>query len=137
MSDKTTDVNPLAQRLNDEMLEALDEELELELDDDRLDAAVEHITGRQPKETIDRDTYFRELLRLQRELIRLQDWVVHQKLKLVVLFEGRDAAGKGGVIKRITQRLNPRVCKVVALGPDRARAHPMVFPALRLASAGS
>ena len=114
MNDKTTDVHPLAQRLNDEMLEALDEELELELDDDRLDAAVEHITGRQPKETIDRDTYF-ELLRLQRELIRLQDWVVHQKLKLVVLFEGRDAAGKGGVIKRVTQRLNPRMCKVVAL----------------------
>jgi polyphosphate kinase 2 len=45
----------------------------------------------------------------------LQDWVVHQKLKLVVLFEGRDAAGKGGVIKRVTQRLNPRICKVVAL----------------------
>src|ERR1700726_1753810 len=112
MNDKTTDVH---QRLNDEMLEALDEELELELDDDRLNAAVEHITGRQPKETIDRDTYFRELLRLQRELIKLQDWVVHQKLKLVVLFEGRDAAGKGGVIKRITQRLNPRVARVVAL----------------------
>jgi polyphosphate kinase len=54
-------------------------------------------------------------LRLQRELIRLQDWVVYQKLKLVVLFEGRDAAGKGGVIKRVTQRLNPRICKVVAL----------------------
>ena len=115
MNAKTTDVHPLAERLNDEMLEALDEELELELDDDRLDAAVEHITGRQPKETIDRDTYFRELLRLQRELIRLQDWVVHQKLKLVVLFEGRDAAGKGGVIKRVTQRLSPRICKVVAL----------------------
>ena len=85
------------------------------MDDDRLDAAVEHITGRQPKETIDRDAYFRELLRLQRELIRLQDWVVHQKLKLVVLFEGRDGAGKGGVIKRVTQRLSPRICKVVAL----------------------
>jgi polyphosphate kinase len=115
MNDKTTDVHPLAQRLYDEMLEALDEELELELDDDRLDTAVEHITGRRPKETIDRETYFRELLRLQRELIRLQDWVVSQKLKLVVLFEGRDAAGKGGVIKRVTQRLNPRICKVVAL----------------------
>ena len=62
MNDKTTDVHPLAQRLNDEMLEALDEELELELDDDRLDAAVEHITGRQPKPdlTIDRDTYLAE-----------------------------------------------------------------------------
>ena len=57
MNDKTTDAHPVAQRLNDEMLEALDEELELELDDDRLDAAVEHITERQPKETIDRDAY--------------------------------------------------------------------------------
>jgi polyphosphate kinase 2 (PPK2 family) len=128
MNDKTTDVHPLAQRLNDEMLVALDEELELELDDDRLDAAVEHITGRQPKETIDRDTYFRELLRLQRELIRLQDWVVHQKLKLVVLFEGRDAAGKGGVIKRVTQRLNPRICKVVALpAPTERERSPWYF----------
>src|SRR3984957_13523835 len=114
MNAKTTDVHPLAERLNDEMLEALDEELELELDDDRLNAALEHVTDRQPKEAIDRHTYFRELLRLQRELIRLQDWVVHQKPKLVVLFEGRDAAGKGRVIKRVTQRLNPRICKVVA-----------------------
>ena len=47
--------------------------------------------------------------------MKLQDWVVHQKLKVVVLFEGRDAAGKGGVIKRVTQRLNPRICRVVAL----------------------
>ena len=53
--------------------------------------------------------------------VKLQDWVVHQKLKLVVLFEGRDAAGKGGVIKRITQRLNPRVCKVVALSAPTER----------------
>ena len=73
------------------------------------------------EEALDRRTYFRELLRLQRELIKLQDWVVHQKLKLVVLFEGRDAAGKGGVIKRITQRLNPRVCKVVALSAPTER----------------
>ena len=64
---------------------------------------------------IDRRRYFTELLRLQRELIKLQDWVVDQKLKLVVLFEGRDAAGKGGVIKRVTQRLNPRICRTVAL----------------------
>ena len=47
--------------------------------------------------------------------MKLQDWVQNKKLKVVVLFEGRDAAGKGGVIKRITQRLNPRVCRVVAL----------------------
>jgi polyphosphate kinase len=55
------------------------------------------------------------LLRLQSELIKLQDWVAHTGLKVVVLFEGRDSAGKGGVIKRITQRINPRTCRVVAL----------------------
>jgi len=64
---------------------------------------------------MDRRLYFRELFRLQGELVKLQDWVVHNKLKVVVLFEGRDAAGKGGAIKRITQRLNPRVCRVAAL----------------------
>lgn len=62
-----------------------------------------------------RRKYFTELFRLQRELVRLQDWVVEHGLKVVVLFEGRDAAGKGGVIKRISQRLNPRVCRTVAL----------------------
>ena len=56
-----------------------------------------------------------ELFRLQAELVKLQDWVVATKQRVVVLFEGRDAAGKGGAIKRITQRLNPRVCRVVAL----------------------
>jgi polyphosphate kinase 2 len=59
--------------------------------------------------------YFRELFRLQGELVKLQDWVVQTGHKVVILFEGRDAAGKGGVIKRITQRLNPRVCRVAAL----------------------
>ena len=80
------------------------------------------MTGTRPAdETIDRHMYFRELLRLQRELVKLQDWVVHQKLKLLVLFEGRDAAGKGGVIKRVTQRLNPRIARVVALSAPTAR----------------
>ena len=82
-------------------------------------------------------SYFKELLRLQGELVKLQDWVVHKGRKVVVLFEGRDAAGKGGVIKRITQRLNPRVCRVGgAAGADRARAHPVVLPALRRPPAG-
>ena len=94
------------------MLDSIDEELEMELDDKRLAGLLaEHRT----EETIDRRFYFQELLRLQGELVKLQDWVVDQKLKIVVIFEGRDAAGKGGVIKRITQRLNPRVCRVVAL----------------------
>lgn len=60
--------------------------------------------------------YEPELERLQIELIKLQEWIKEKKLKVVVLFEGRDAAGKGGVIKRITEKLNPRVCRVVALG---------------------
>ena len=65
--------------------------------------------------------YERELARLQIELVKLQEWIKHKGLKVVVLFEGRDAAGKGGVIKRITQRLNPRVCRVVALGTPTER----------------
>ena len=77
--------------------------------------------GAESPNAIDRRIYFTELLRLQRELVKLQDWVVHHKLKVVVLFEGRDAAGKGGVIKRVTQRLNPRSCKVVALSAPTER----------------
>ena len=60
--------------------------------------------------------YAKELRRLQIELVKLQEWVKHKQLKVVALFEGRDAAGKGGAIKRITESLNPRICRVVALG---------------------
>ncbi|GAU79932.1 polyphosphate kinase 2 [Fusibacter sp. 3D3] len=62
-----------------------------------------------------REAYEKELSRLQVELVKLQEWVVHKGLKVVVIFEGRDAAGKGGAIKRITESLNPRTCRVVAL----------------------
>ena len=65
---------------------------------------------------IDKKVYEKELQKLQVELVKLQRWIRENKLKVVVLFEGRDAAGKGGVIKRITQTLNPRICRVVALG---------------------
>lgn len=65
--------------------------------------------------------YERELRRLQIELVKLQEWVRHESLRVVVLFEGRDAAGKGGAIKRITESLNPRVCRVVALGTPTER----------------
>src|SRR3954451_5956908 len=58
---------------------------------------------------------------MQGELVKLQDWVAHTGQKLVVIFEGRDAAGKGGVIKRITQRLNPRICRVTALPAPNSR----------------
>jgi polyphosphate kinase 2 len=62
------------------------------------------------------DEYVKELGRLQIELVKLQEWIRHKSLKVVAIFEGRDAAGKGGVIKRITECLNPRICRVVALG---------------------
>jgi polyphosphate kinase 2 len=68
------------------------------------------------KEKLDKKFYKKELKKLQIELVKLQEWIKHEGLKVVIIFEGRDAAGKGGVIKRITQRLNPRVCRVVALG---------------------
>ncbi|MGX5776608.1 polyphosphate kinase 2 [Methylorubrum zatmanii] len=87
-----------------ELADSYDEELELSLDED-------HDDGTAPS----RRTYFRELLRLQHELVRLQDWVKNEGMRVVVIFEGRDSAGKGGVIKRITQRLNPRICRVAAL----------------------
>jgi len=92
----------LADRIHDELVDSVDEELELEIDDDRLARLLDQATDSPQQETIDRSLYFKELLRLQRELVKLQDWVVRQKLKVVVLFEGRDAAGKGGVIKRVT-----------------------------------
>jgi polyphosphate kinase 2 len=72
--------------------------------------------GRPPKRPAKKYRYVDELVRLQFELIKLQEWVRLQGLKVVVIFEGRDAAGKGGVIKRITQSLNPRICRTVALG---------------------
>ncbi len=79
----------------------------------------------EPKEKdprrIDAVLYDRELEKLQIELAKLQDWIKHEKLKVVVLFEGRDGAGKGGVIKTITQPLNPRICRVVALGTPTER----------------
>ena len=117
MTDKFTAEDDAYERiLAEELQESLDEELEMELDDDRMDELVGVTTGSSTTdEKLERKTYFRELLRLQRELVKLQDWVIDQKLKVVVIFEGRDAAGKGGVIKRVTQRLNPRVCRVAAL----------------------
>jgi len=109
------DSDQLFQQVYDDMLDSFDEELEAEIDDDRLDGLLTGAEAHPRGRGMDRRLYFKELFRLQGELVKLQDWVIHQKLKVVILFEGRDAAGKGGVIKRITQRLNPRVCRVVAL----------------------
>ena len=97
-------------QLSSEIMDDYDEFLEMELED--IDTQGEHLSS---DSTLDRGIYFKELLRLQAELVKLQDWIQHTKQKVVVIFEGRDAAGKGGVIKRITQRLNPRVVRVAAL----------------------
>ena len=97
-------------RIREDMLDSLDEELEMEFDDldPGSDQDVQTLKG-------ERLQYFKTLLKLQGELVKLQDWVVASKSKVVIIFEGRDAAGKGGAIKRITQRLNPRICRVAAL----------------------
>jgi polyphosphate kinase len=105
----------LRQRVEFDLADSLDEEYEMELDDDRLDKLLSETADHPQHEGMDRRVYFRELFRLQGELVKLQDWVAHHKKKIVVIFEGRDSAGKGGVIKRITQRLNPRICRVTAL----------------------
>jgi polyphosphate kinase 2 len=88
-------------------------------------AAVEqywHAAGRPKSRKPTKDyKYVDELAHVQFELIKLQEWVRLHGLKVVVIFEGRDAAGKGGVIKRITQSLNPRICRVVALGTPTSR----------------
>ncbi|MDR3687586.1 MAG: polyphosphate kinase 2 [Coriobacteriia bacterium] len=88
--------------------------------DEKVNGSAARPKNREPKDThngkLDRDYYEQELAKLQIELVKLQEWVVREGLRVVVIFEGRDAAGKGGSIKRITEALNPRVCRVVALG---------------------
>jgi polyphosphate kinase 2 len=112
----------LIQRIHEDLRDGYDEELEQELEDGNIDALADSgidIHSVDYKES--RRVYFRELFRMQTELVKLQDWVVQTGHKVVILFEGRDAAGKGGVIKRITQRLNPRVCRVAALPAPNER----------------
>ncbi len=95
------------------------------LSDAKETAAIEqiwHLTGRARQRKPPKDyKYVKELARLQVELIKLQEWVRLRGLKVAVIFEGRDAAGKGGVIKRIAESLNPRVCRIVALGTPTER----------------
>lgn len=84
-----------------------------------LENTKEKSTGSDKKER--KKFYEKELSKLQVELVKLQEWIKKHGLKVVIIFEGRDAAGKGGVIKRITQSLNPRVCRVIALGTPTER----------------
>ncbi|MEQ1899318.1 MAG: polyphosphate kinase 2 [Devosia sp.] len=110
-----TETQDQLERIKAEIADSFDEELELQIEEDRLDELVAEGLSTPARPTIERQNYFRELFRLQHELVRLQDWVQHKGLKVVVIFEGRDSAGKGGAIKRVVQRLNPRVARVVAL----------------------
>jgi polyphosphate kinase 2 (PPK2 family) len=101
--------------LEAELEDTLDEDYELELSEPAPSMELRKIYKRKHPPSIDRMAYFRALLALQAELIKLHDWVQHTGAKVAVIFEGRDWAGEGGVIKRISQRLNPRVARGVAL----------------------
>ena len=104
----------LLRRISRDLADGYDEELEMEIEDHHpvpgKPVGAEDAASKQY-----RRQYFSQLFRLQAELIKLQDWVVSAGQRVVIVFEGRDAAGKGSVIKRISQRLNPRVCRIVAL----------------------
>ncbi len=108
--------NQLMQRVHRELIDDYDEELEMEREDwERIEPGQETRPVEADASRATRNQYFRELFRLQGELVKMHDWIVASGHRMVIVFEGRDAAGKGGVIKRITQRLNPRVARVAAL----------------------
>jgi polyphosphate kinase 2 len=111
------DPQELVRRIGLDLADAYDEELEMEIED-RHPLPDGHQPAPTPGSSESKEyrrVYFRQLFRLQAELVKLQDWITETRQKVVIIFEGRDAAGKGGAIKRITQRLNPRVCRVAAL----------------------
>ncbi|MES1263986.1 MAG: polyphosphate kinase 2, partial [Peristeroidobacter soli] len=109
------DHEQLIQRIRRDLLDSWDEEIEMDVEDYHPLPGLPDGGANGAGERDYRRNYFQQLFRLQAELVKLQDWVYATKQKVVILFEGRDAAGKGGAIKRITQKLNPRVCRVVAL----------------------
>jgi len=108
------DGEELIRRVGRDIADSYDEEIELESEDRHpLPDMPDGANGTAERDY--RRSYFSELFRLQAELVKLQDWVAANGQKVVILFEGRDAAGKGGAIKRVEMRLNPRQCRVVAL----------------------
>jgi polyphosphate kinase 2 len=101
--------------LEAELRDSIDEMVENELSEPMLSDEIRELYKGRLQNPLGRMIYYRNLLRLQAELIKLQDWVETTGAKVLIICEGRDSAGKGGVIKRISQRLNPRVARVVAL----------------------
>jgi hypothetical protein len=147
--DYPTDESQLIRRVHRELIDDYDEELEMERDDwEKLSPDDPLRPLKHDSDPATRNHYFKELFRLQGELVKMHDWVVEKGHRLVIVCEGRDAAGKGGVIKRITQRLNPRVARVAALvfsavhrapaggGRDRALRPELVQPGRRGARHG-
>jgi polyphosphate kinase 2 len=121
-TDPTSSDHAFIERVRKELIDDYDEEVEMEREDWEEDNLGE------PSQSVDanakraaRSRYFKELFRLQGELVKMHDWLAETGHRLVILFEGRDAAGKGGVIKRITQPLNPRVARVAALPAPSGR----------------
>jgi polyphosphate kinase 2 len=112
---ETTALVPGPDWMEAELAEVFDEDAEYELSEPALSMEVRRLYNEAHPNQMPRQEYFRALLEQQAELIKMQDWVKATGAKVVVVFEGRDAAGKGGVIKRVTQRLDPRGCRVVAL----------------------
>ena len=101
--------------LDPELEETLDDLLEAEFNAPMMSNEVRQIYKAHHPDGLDGRIYYPNLIRLQAEMIKLQDWIVAENQKVLIICEGRDSAGKGGVIKRITQRLDPRVARVVAL----------------------
>lgn len=101
--------------MESEFEESLDEMYEMEFAEPLLTEELRKLYNEAHPNRLDRRVYYRNLLRLQGELIKLHRWVQDTDAKVLIICEGRDAAGKGGVIKRIAQRLDPRICRVVAL----------------------
>ena len=101
--------------LNREIEETLDDLIEAEFSAPLLNDEFRKSFAARHPDSLPGRIYFPNLLRLQGEMIKLQDWVVERNAKVLIICEGRDSAGKGGVIKRITQRLDPRVARAVAL----------------------
>jgi polyphosphate kinase 2 len=121
-ADHPNDDVQLIRRIHRELIDDYDEELEMERDDwEKLSPGAPLRPLKHDSDREARNRYFKELFRLQGELVKMHDWIVETGHRLVIVCEGRDAAGKGGVIKRITQRLNPRVARVAALPAPSSR----------------
>ena len=128
----------LRARINADLQDGLDEELELELEESRLDPFIAAQLKHEPRDSMDRKLYFRELLRLQGELVKLQDWVQHHKLKVVVIFEGRDLASLDAeTLRRTRTRLHMIFQDPISSLNPRRKVRDIVAEPMAIAGMGS